>query len=324
MKISKVSNRIILNLFAALTLSLLIPQTVFSQTEKLGIVSYTPPKGWTKEAQPKKTNTTQRNLVQYSHVNNTTDTFCVVMLYDAANGTGNPDKDFVSEWNTLVVPHKAAANPPRIPVLSVEDWTMISGGSEIEVEGRIAKILLNVFSGYGVTVSVVTVSDDKSYKPQVEAFIKSFVLDKPTAPPAKSNGSNIQSNSATDKLGSITFTSAQSPEAVIKAFYNGYIRSTGKGLDPFGKTSTLKKHLTARLIKKQITAHEASMDADYFLQSQEYHAEWENNFNISEPVIKGATATAFVTFPDDYPRVKVTLRKAAGVWKIDDVQNAKL
>ena len=114
------------------------------------------------------------------------------------------------------------------------------------------------------------------------------------------------------------------PEAVTNTFYNGYIRSFAKGVDPFGKRSTLKKHLTARLIKEQVTAHEASQDADYFLQSKEYHAEWENNFNISEPVVKGATATAFVTFPDDHSRVKVTLRKAAGAWKIDRVENAKL
>ena len=112
------------------------------------------------------------------------------------------------------------------------------------------------------------------------------------------------------------------PEAVIKAFYNGYIRVTGKGNDPFGKRSTLKKHLTARLIKEQVTAYEASQEADYFLRSLRYHSEWENNFILSKPVVKGAIATAVVTFPDGAARVKVTLKKEAGVWKIDRVQNA--
>lgn len=125
-------------------------------------------------------------------------------------------------------------------------------------------------------------------------------------------------------LVAVTGSAQSSPEAVIKAFYNGYIRSTGKGVNPFGKRSTLKKHLTARLIKEQVTAHEANQDADYFLQSQKYHSEWENNFNISEPVVKGATATAFVTFPDDHSQVKITLRKTVGVWKIDRVENAPL
>ncbi len=169
-------------MFAALTLSLYIPQTAFSQTEKLGIVSYTPPQVWTK-TRPKGAKTTQENLVQYIHINKTTATFCVVTLYGATNGTGNPDKDFDSEWNILAVkPFKAAANPPRIPVLSIEGWTIIAGGSEIKLKGRNTKILLNVFSGFGIAFSVLTISDDKSYKPQVQAFIESFVLYKPTAP----------------------------------------------------------------------------------------------------------------------------------------------
>ncbi len=114
-----------------------------------------------------------------------------------------------------------------------------------------------------------------------------------------------------------------SPEGVIKSFYNGYIRATAKGVEPLGKRSTLRKYLTANIIKKQVDAYEASQDADYFLQSQEYEAKWENAFTISKPVVKGAVATAVVDFPGGYPRVKVTLRKAEGMWKIDRVQNAQ-
>ena len=118
--------------------------------------------------------------------------------------------------------------------------------------------------------------------------------------------------------------SAQSsPEAVIKAFYNGYIRITGKGREALGKKSVLKKHLTARLIKEQVTAYEASQEADYFLQSLRYHSEWENNFTLSKPIVNGATATATATFPGGSPRVKVTLKKEAGAWKIDRVRNAQ-
>lgn len=127
-------------------------------------------------------------------------------------------------------------------------------------------------------------------------------------------------------LSAVPSVSAQvAPEAIIKAFYNSYIRITGKGNDPFGKKSTLKKHLTARLIKEQVAAYEASQDADYFLQSQQYSPEWENNFSVSKPLVKGTTATAIVTFPegDPRPRVKVTLKKEAGAWKIDRVQNAQ-
>lgn len=112
------------------------------------------------------------------------------------------------------------------------------------------------------------------------------------------------------------------PEAVIKTFYNGYIRSTGKGVDPFGKRSTLKKHLTTRLIREQVTAHEASQDEDYFLKSPVYNGKWENNFTVSNLLVKGAAANAVITFPEGSPRIKVSLKKEARVWKIDRVQNA--
>ena len=299
---------------------LLTAQTVFSQTEKLGIVSYTPPKGWKKIAKVENGNAG----VAFYEDNETTGKFCVITLFGAIESLGNPKKDFESEWNNRAVKgFKAAASPRRLPPESFEGWTVIAGGSKIEYEGRNATIILTMFSGFGKIVSVLAISDDKSYKTQIEAFIASIGIDKTTAPPTNPNGSNIQSNSVTGKL-AVSDTSAQSsPEAVIKVFYNGYIRSTGKGVDPFGKRSALKKHLTARLIKEQVTAHEASQDADYFLHSPQYFPEWENNFNISKPEVTGATATTFVTFPYGYSRVKITLRKAAGVWKIDRVQDAK-
>ncbi len=315
MRASKSSDGIILGLFVTLMFCLFIPQTVFCQTEKLGIVNYTPPKGWNKIAKG------NVDAVVFYEGNDKTGTFCIITL-GAFPSLENPDKEFDSFWNDFAVKeYKTAANPQRQPQQSIGGWTIIVGGKKIKYKGRDTTLILTIWSGFGKTVSVFVSVNDKSYKTQVEAFIESIKLDTP--PPT--TGSNIQSNSATGKFGSMTYTSAQSsPEAVIKVFYNGYIRSTGKGVDPFGKRSTLKKHLTARLIKEHVTAYEASQDADYFLRSQQYFPEWENNFNISKPVVKGATATTFVTFPDGYSRVKVTLRKAAGVWKIDRVQNAQL
>ena len=127
--------------------------------------------------------------------------------------------------------------------------------------------------------------------------------------------------------GSLLFPSAlraqvDSPETVIKTFYNGYVRPSGKNADTLGKNSPLKKYLSAQLTVKKIKAFERETAADYFVQSQEWSDNWENNFTVSKSVVKGAIATAIVTFPQDYPRVKVTLKKEAGAWKIYQVQNA--
>jgi hypothetical protein len=93
--------------------------------------------------------------------------------------------------------------------------------------------------------------------------------------------------------------------------------------EPLGKSSPVKKYLSSHLTAKKIAAFENETKADYFFQSQEFFEDWENKFTVSEPVIKGATASAIVTFPGEYPRVKVTLVREKGEWKISNVQNAR-
>ncbi len=115
---------------------------------------------------------------------------------------------------------------------------------------------------------------------------------------------------------------AKSPGAVIKNFYFWYINAIEAGNDPFKKGGpTLQKYVTLRLIK-QIERSES--DADTFLQTQDWEAGWADNANVSNVRVKGATATAIVTFDatTNYPRVSVTLVKQAGVWKIDRVKDA--
>ena len=114
------------------------------------------------------------------------------------------------------------------------------------------------------------------------------------------------------------------PEIVIKNFYNDYVRPVVANKEILGKNSTLRKYLSAQLTIQKIKAFERRTEADYFVQSQEWSDEWENKFTISKPVIKGVTASAIVTFPGEYPRVKVTLVKEKGEWKIAAVQNAQL
>ena len=116
----------------------------------------------------------------------------------------------------------------------------------------------------------------------------------------------------------------KSPGAVIKNFYYWYINAVEAGTDPFKKgRATLQKYVTLRLIKQ---IEKSETDADAFLQTQEWDKAWADNANVSNVRVKGATATAIVTFDaaTNYPRVSVTLVKEAGVWKIDRVKNAPL
>ncbi|MDQ6785897.1 MAG: YbjP/YqhG family protein [Acidobacteriota bacterium] len=114
---------------------------------------------------------------------------------------------------------------------------------------------------------------------------------------------------------------AQTPEAVVRDFYNWYIHSISHNISSKKDKTTMKKYVTASVIQ-EIPRFESKNEADYFMQSQEWGDDWENKFTVSKAIVKGATATTIVTFPEGYPRVKVTLLKEAGAWKIDKVQNA--
>ena len=119
---------------------LLIPQIVFCQTEKLGIVKYTPPKNWTK--------TEKENIVAFSEVKQT-DSFCIITLYGATPGTGDAKKDFKREWDNLVVKTLNAQANPETEAVPENGWTTIAGGAPIDFNGSKAFAFLTVFSGSG-------------------------------------------------------------------------------------------------------------------------------------------------------------------------------
>jgi hypothetical protein len=164
------ASKIILGLFAAHIICLCVPQMAFSQTEKLGIVRYTPPKGWTK--------TPKDNVVAWSNLNQTTGGFCIITIYGATPGAGNPQNDFTREWDNLVVkPLQAEANPKTETQLA-DGWTVIAGGAAVAFQGSKSVAFLTVFSRLGETVSVLGVLNDEAYMTQLAAFVSSIEMDK--------------------------------------------------------------------------------------------------------------------------------------------------
>ena len=105
----------LLSLFMTLFVCLSAQGAALGQTEKLGLVTYTPPQGWTK--------TPKENVVALSAVDQGTGGFCIITLYGATPSAGSPNNDFTKEWNNLVVKTlQAAANPPTETELS-DGWT---------------------------------------------------------------------------------------------------------------------------------------------------------------------------------------------------------
>jgi hypothetical protein len=173
MKTPKLICQTVSALFLTLFLCGLMPQTVFSQTEKLGIVKYTPPKGWNKAV--------KENIVTFYEGDPATGPFCFITLYGATNSTGNPESDFKREWNNLVIkPFNGQAKPETATEVS-DGWTTIAGGAAVHISGGEGFAFLTVISGGGKTVSILGLFNDQSYAGQLAAFGTGIDLGKVTA-----------------------------------------------------------------------------------------------------------------------------------------------
>jgi hypothetical protein len=195
-------SKLLLALFLAQVLCLLITQTAFSQTEKLGSVKYTPPKGWTKS--PKE------NAVIFSDINQTAGRFCFITLYGATPSEGTPEADFRTQWTNLVAkPWGADANPKTETQLD-EGWTVAAAAAPIDFQGNKAVAFLTVVSGFGKTVAVLGIFNDESYLSSLTAFAEGMDIDK-TPPAATNPNSNQRSQAANQnnqpgKFGLMTYT----------------------------------------------------------------------------------------------------------------------
>ncbi len=176
--------KLILGLLIAQIFCLVIPSAIFGQTEKLGIVQYTSPRGWKK--------TPKENVVAFSELNETTGRFCIITLYGATPGTGNPQKDFTREWNNLVVTTLGAAANPTTETQDVEGWTAVAGGAAVDFQGSKAVAFLTTLSRDGTTISVLGVFNDESYLAQLAAFSGSLDIQQAVAVAAAPQANNAQ------------------------------------------------------------------------------------------------------------------------------------
>jgi hypothetical protein len=174
-------NKTMIGLIGPLLFLLIIPQNAVCQEEKLGVIKYTPVKGWTKTA--------KEHAVVFSEVNQAKGYFCFITLYAAGASDGAPQKDFAREWKSRVVePWNAEANP-KTEIEKIDGWTAIAGGGQIDFQGNKAFAFLSVLSGFGKTVTILAILNDNSYLPPFQAFVESIDVDKTVSAKAATSAS---------------------------------------------------------------------------------------------------------------------------------------
>jgi hypothetical protein len=224
------------------------PQMAYCQSEKLGIVQYTPPKGWTKTA--------KENVVAFSEVNRATGNFCIITLYGATPGTGNPQSDFKREWNNLVVKTLNAEASPKTETEAVDGWTAIAGGTAVEVQGSQAVVFLTVLSSGRTTVSLLGLFNDESYMAQLAAFSSSIEMAKAVAeiPTPRREEALPQTPSPSN--------TTMHAAALVKEFENNEVRSNqvwiGKRVRVYGTVNTIEIDKDGQIVltfKSSITTY---------------------------------------------------------------------
>jgi len=171
-KAVKINLKIIVGLAVAVV-CFVIPQIAYSQTEKLDIIEYSAPKGWTK--------TPKEGVTVYSNNNASTGAFCLISVYSSIPSAGAAQKDFANEWRERVVkPFKADANP-KTETQTDDGWTSVTGASQIESDGVKSAAMMTVVSGYGRAASILAILNDQAYFSQVAAFVAGLKMDKAKA-----------------------------------------------------------------------------------------------------------------------------------------------
>lgn len=120
---------------------------------------------------------------------------------------------------------------------------------------------------------------------------------------------------------------AQTPEARVRGFYAWYLHELNTEHNPIANSSGLRRYLTPRFagaIERALN-REDGIDADIFIDAQDFDPLWEKNMSTSKAAITGARATVTVTLKGGpgfgTKRLKVGLKKEGGVWKIDSINN---
>lgn len=118
------------------------------------------------------------------------------------------------------------------------------------------------------------------------------------------------------------------PEVTVQRFYTWYLHSLNQNQNPLGKhQAELSKFVTPRLMSSLNRALKRpdGIDADFFIDAQDWDPLWEKNIGASAATVQADRATVNVTLKGGEAfgtkRLKVGLRRQAGVWKIDSINN---
>ena len=146
---------------------------VFAQKETLGLITYTPPKGWKKETKPA--------VITYSITNITKRIWCQIGIYKSSISKGNIQQDFESEWDVLITkPNNKEPQDAGNVVKEIGGWKIKTGRGKFTFNNTQPIAVLTTMSGYNRVVSIVATTNSLDYMPAIEQLLASVEMKKPS------------------------------------------------------------------------------------------------------------------------------------------------
>jgi hypothetical protein len=149
--------------------------TSLAQKETYDLVTYTPPNGWKKDVK-------ENTYTSYIMTNNKKNTWCQVHIMLSVPSKGSLQQDFESEWQSLVVSPYHVKEPPRLTEPTMENgWQVKGGTAPFMFNNNNAIVMMTTMSGYNKAASIVTLTNSPDYNKEIQSFLESVEMKKPTA-----------------------------------------------------------------------------------------------------------------------------------------------
>lgn len=173
------TNSLCVSILGLLIAAILLDGKAYADTFEF--LTYTPPRGWTKQVLPDGTAYRRPSGIG------------LITLYPSRPATGAAGDEFVKMWRAQVEP--AVSGPAPQPQIHGDgDYTLAIGERQINVQGANTSVALTVIVGRGRAIGVLTTGAGDEVLRELADFFNSLTVTRgaPGAPTASGSGSGIE------------------------------------------------------------------------------------------------------------------------------------
>jgi len=156
--------------FLSIVATILLCSCSYAQQQTFDIITYTPPKGWTKS---EKAQTLSFSIEKGN-------AFCVITLYKALDATTDAQQNFDLAWQSLVQENLGVTTKAQMqPGSTDKGWETKMGSAPFEKDGIKGAAILVSSSQADKMVNLMALANSTDFQAEMEDFLASISLKKP-------------------------------------------------------------------------------------------------------------------------------------------------